>query len=263
VSYQYLGVCFASASAAVCCPRSFFSHLLVVCPSLVSFTVVATEYATNLQMLCRINEKARRYHFLCRIRTSFVMCEGKQASCLEILFYKNKGGIGVMEMVLKTKTVSEELGVNPTTVQRWVRHFNIQCDKNEHGHYLFRNEDLEQLREIKEQLDKGLLMSDIQIKSADNNFTAIKNNNLEDKFVRLDRAIDALEKKIEEKADAVVSYQMLQHASELEELIKKMEQMEARLQDIEVSLLKKNYTEETIYVKEKAKKNWFVSLFTL
>ncbi|MCM3730454.1 MerR family transcriptional regulator [Fictibacillus nanhaiensis] len=169
-----------------------------------------------------------------------------------------------MEMILKTKTVSEELGVNPTTVQRWVRHFNIQCDKNEHGHYLFKQDDIEQLREIKSQLDNGLLMSDIQIQSFQ---TAEKSVELptqfEEKFDRLNAAIRALEKKVEEKADAVVSYQMLQHASELEELIKKMENMEARLQDLEVALLKNNYPEEKLYVKEKPKKNWFVSLFTL
>ncbi|WP_246625093.1 MerR family transcriptional regulator [Fictibacillus nanhaiensis] len=167
-------------------------------------------------------------------------------------------------MVLKTKTVSEELGVNPTTVQRWVRHFNIPCDKNEHGHYLFKQEDIEQLREIKIQLDNGLLMSDIQIESFS---TPEKSFELpihfEEKFKRLNEAIESIEKKVEEKADAVVSYQMLQHASEVEELIKKMENMESRLQDLEVTLLKKNYPEETLYVKEKPKKNWFVSLFTL
>jgi chromosome-anchoring protein RacA len=169
-----------------------------------------------------------------------------------------------MEMVLKTKTVSEELGVNPTTVQRWVRHFNIQCDKNEHGHYLFKQEDIEQLREIKAQLDNGLLMSDIQIQSFQTSEKSVElPTQFEDKFDRLNEAIRALEKKVEEKADAVVSYQMLQHASELEELIKKMENMEARLQDLEVALLKNNYPEEKLYVKEKPKKNWFVSLFTL
>lgn len=167
-------------------------------------------------------------------------------------------------MVLKTKTVSEELGVNPTTVQRWVRHFNIQCDKNEHGHYLFKQEDIEQLREIKAQLDNGLLMSDIQIQSFQTSEKSVElPTQFEEKFDRLNAAIRALEKKVEEKADAVVSYQMLQHASELEELIKKMENMEARLQDLEVALLKNNYPEEKLYVKEKPKKNWFVSLFTL
>lgn len=167
-------------------------------------------------------------------------------------------------MVLKTKTVSEELGVNPTTVQRWVRHFNIQCDKNEHGHYLFKQEDIEQLREIKAQLDNGLLMSDIQIQSFQTSEKSAElPSQFEEKFDRLNAAIRALEKKVEEKADAVVSYQMLQHASELEESIKKMENMEARLQDLEVALLKNNYPEEKLYVKEKPKKNWFVSLFTL
>ncbi|WNB93769.1 MerR family transcriptional regulator [Bacillus sp. NEB1478] len=169
-----------------------------------------------------------------------------------------------MEMVLKTKTVSEELGVNPTTVQRWVRHFNIQCDKNDHGHYLFKQGDIEQLKEIKAQLDQGLLMSDIQIST----FKTVEHtmgNPLEfdDKFERLEAAITALEKKIEEKADTVVSYQMLQHAREVEDLVKKMELMEYRLQDLEVALLKKSYPEETEYVKPKPKKNWFVSLFTL
>jgi chromosome-anchoring protein RacA len=169
-----------------------------------------------------------------------------------------------MEMVLKTKTVSEELGVNPTTVQRWVRHFNIQCDKNEHGHYLFKQDDIEQLREIKAQLDNGLLMSDIQIQSFQTSEKSVElPTHFEEKFERLNAAIEALEKKIEEKADAVVSYQMLQHASELEDLIKKMENMEARLQDLEVALLKNNYQEERLYVNEKPKKNWFVSLFTL
>jgi chromosome-anchoring protein RacA len=169
----------------------------------------------------------------------------------------------MMEMVLKTKTVSEELGVNPTTVQRWVRHFNIQCDKNEHGHYLFKPEDIEQLRAIKVQLDNGLLMSDIQIQTFQTSEKSELPTQFEEKFDRLNAAIIALEKKVEEKADAVVSYQMLQHASELEELIKKMENMEARLQDLEVALLKQSYPDEKLYVKEKPKKNWFVSLFTL
>ncbi|MDR7072498.1 MerR family transcriptional regulator [Fictibacillus barbaricus] len=169
-----------------------------------------------------------------------------------------------METVLKTKTVSEELGVNPTTVQRWVRHFNIQCDKNDHGHYLFRQEDIEQLKKIKTQLDQGLLMSDIQISTFKMEGQTMELPiEFDDKFERLEAAITALEKKIEEKADAVVSYQMLQHAREVEDLVKKMELMEFRLQDLEVALLKKSHTEEVEYVKPKHKKNWFVSLFTL
>jgi chromosome-anchoring protein RacA len=140
----------------------------------------------------------------------------------------------------------------------------IQCDKNEHGHYLFKQEDIEQLKEIKAQLDSGLLMSDIQIQTIQSNERSLElPTQFEEKFNRLHAAIVSLEKKVEEKADSVVSYQMLQHASEVEELIKKMENMEVRLQDLEVALLKNNQPEERLYVKEKPKKNWFVSLFTL
>lgn len=107
----------------------------------------------------------------------------------------------MMEMVLmKTKTVSEELGVNPTTVQRWVRHFNIQCDKNEHGHYLFRQEDIDQLKEIKTQLDNGLLMSDIQIQTIQTTEQSFElPTQFEEKFNRLNAAIEALEKKSKRK----------------------------------------------------------------
>jgi chromosome-anchoring protein RacA len=170
-------------------------------------------------------------------------------------------------MILKTKSVSEELGVNPTTVQRWVRHFNMDLKKNDHGHYLFTEHDIHELKQIKSQLDSGLLIGDIQlsqqVKPAALKASAAVQEGIEEKFESLLARIDTLEKKLEEKADSVVSYQLLQHAGEMEEMIKKLAVIEARLEDAEVSLLKMPVKQERIIHTEKQRKNWFVSLFTL
>ncbi|MFC7370557.1 MerR family transcriptional regulator [Fictibacillus iocasae] len=171
-----------------------------------------------------------------------------------------------MEMILKTKSVSEELGVNPTTVQRWVRHFNMDLKKNDHGHYLFTEQDIQELKEIKGKLDSGLLIGDIQLsqsaKPARSKWEG-DDSGIEMKFDALLARIDTLEKKLEEKADSVVSYQILQHAGEMEEMVKRLAAIEARLEDAEVSLLKMPVRQEKIIHSEKTRKNWFVSLFTL
>ncbi|WP_062235458.1 MerR family transcriptional regulator [Fictibacillus sp. FJAT-27399] len=169
-----------------------------------------------------------------------------------------------MEMVFKTKTVSEELGVNPTTIQRWVKHFNLTCQKNDHGHYLFSEQDIEDLREIKKQLDAGLLMNDIQIAAqVKSPVVPVKAERFNERFESLMAQIEKLEKKIEEKADDVLSYQVLQHATEMDDMMKRLIKIEEKIEDIEVKLLKMPQgTEETAGYK-KPRRNWLVSLFTL
>ncbi|WP_082407126.1 MerR family transcriptional regulator [Bacillus sp. JCM 19041] len=40
---------------------------------------------------------------------------------------------------LKTKEVSKAIGVNPTTIQRWTKFFEIKCEVNEQGHFYIIN----------------------------------------------------------------------------------------------------------------------------
>ncbi|MDN4074520.1 MULTISPECIES: MerR family transcriptional regulator [Fictibacillus] len=169
-----------------------------------------------------------------------------------------------MEMVFKTKTVSEELGVNPTTIQRWVKHFNLTCQKNDHGHYLFSEQDIEDLREIKKQLDAGLLMNDIQIAAQVKSPEApVKAGKFDERFESLMTQIEKLEKKIEEKADDVLSYQVLQHATEMDDMMKRLIKIEEKIEDIEVKLLKMPQGPEETAEYKKPRRNWLVSLFTL
>ncbi len=59
-----------------------------------------------------------------------------------------------METIHKTKEVADLLNVNPTTVQRWIKYFNIECETNEHGHYLLTESHLTLLTSIQAQLKK-------------------------------------------------------------------------------------------------------------
>lgn len=62
---------------------------------------------------------------------------------------------------MNTSEVAKLLGVSPSTVQRWVKQLGLPMEKNERGHYYFNDVDIDQLKEIHEQLQSGTLIQDI------------------------------------------------------------------------------------------------------
>ncbi|OIJ14769.1 hypothetical protein BKP37_07250 [Anaerobacillus alkalilacustris] len=149
------------------------------------------------------------------------------------------------KLLKKTKVVSEELGVNPTTVQRWIKYFNIPCVTNDQGHYLIAPEEFEILRSIKDKLNQGLTMKDIL--ESDNTMQEgfIKNgkkeemlsaNVIEERLEQLMIHIEQLERKLSVKADEVVEYQVLQHRSELDNLFTMIKRIEDRMSKMEQRL---------------------------
>ncbi|KHF26806.1 Chromosome-anchoring protein RacA [Anoxybacillus sp. BCO1] len=127
------------------------------------------------------------------------------------LTYDRKGR-GNME--LKTSAVAKRLGVSTKTVQRWVKKYNIPCTKNEAGHYVFTNEAIEQLEKYK--------------------FLAVDEEEKEQiAWDEVEQRLDALERKMEQKADDVVSFQLLQHRREMEEILQYMQQLEQRIAELE------------------------------
>ncbi|MGP4082888.1 MerR family transcriptional regulator [Pseudalkalibacillus sp. R45] len=175
-----------------------------------------------------------------------------------------------MESLVKTKTVSRKLNVNPTTIQRWVKYFDIPCPKNDHGHYLFRSEDIEQLEEIQKQLKQGLQMSDIKLQNRSSSETkAVKSGDglkeLDVYFKQLQDQLNVLESKVSQKADEVLSYQVMQHRKDMDQMATKLTELEEKMLDLEEQLLLQvTATNEirTEYSPVKPKKrNWLVSLF--
>lgn len=182
-----------------------------------------------------------------------------------------------MSVLVKTKQVSERLGVNPSTIHRWVKFFAIPCQKNEHGHYLFSDTDINQLRQIQDQLSNGLTMEEVTGYSGKVDYNIKEENVMSGKFddqirnEQMTRKLSELERKIDKKADDVVSYQLFQHRNEIDELMKKVIDLEKRLatlQDVNSntkSNTNSNPFEVNMPLKDKPrhKSSWVLHLFGL
>ncbi|WP_108671064.1 MerR family transcriptional regulator [Peribacillus acanthi] len=133
---------------------------------------------------------------------------------------------------MNTKTVSRILNVSPKTIRKWVKQLNLDLNKNELGHFLFEKEDVEELKRLQQQLQKGVLLQDVQvIKKPDKETRTIKNETeMMEKFLS---KLDQVERKLDQKADAVVSYQLLQHRREIEELHEEITRLNHRIVALE------------------------------
>ncbi|HET7628137.1 MAG TPA: MerR family transcriptional regulator [Bacillales bacterium] len=166
-------------------------------------------------------------------------------------------------MLVKTKTVSNTLNVNPSTIQRWVKHFNLPCKRNDHGHLLYSEQDIETLKQIKTQLAQGLSMDDVTLSLKETKVSeTVPTSCFEKKLDRMVAQIHALEDKLSQKADEVVSVQLYQHRNELDDLTKTIDRVENRLETIEAQLsdfapAKEQHLEES----ENRKRGWLVGIF--
>ncbi|BAB05425.1 chromosome-anchoring protein RacA [Halalkalibacterium halodurans] len=149
-----------------------------------------------------------------------------------------------MAVQWKTKEVSEQLGVNPTTVQRWVKFFGIQCETNEHGHLLFEKEHLTVLKAIQNQLKSGKKMRDVVIEENEQLIQKpetqpmVATEQYEQRTKQFMEKIAELEKQLSQKADDVVSYQILKHRAEIDEMFKTLQSLELRMAKVEEQLEK-------------------------
>jgi len=143
----------------------------------------------------------------------------------------NEGGIS-----LNTKSVAEMLGISTRTVQRWVKQLNLNMARNDLGHFIFTEENIEQLKQVKKQLDEGILLQDITLEKSKCS-GIVKNSqpekNKEEIQEVLEDKISLLETSLYQKADSVVSYQLLQHRREIEELQEQVSYLTGRLSDLE------------------------------
>ncbi len=165
-------------------------------------------------------------------------------------------------MLLKTKQVSDELGVNPTTVQRWVKYFDLSCEKNELGHFLFTSETLEELKGIKNDLRRGYSMEKIKSKGSSTKATPekiVSQQLFEQKLDRFSLRLEQLERQLEEKANEVITVQVLQHRTELDELVKKVTLLEEKLTELEDHT---TIQEAVGQSSGKGKRPWIMSLFS-
>jgi chromosome-anchoring protein RacA len=166
---------------------------------------------------------------------------------------------------LNTRAVAELLGISTSTVQRWVKQLNLNMSRNELGHFIFTDEDIELLKQVQTKLQDGVLLQDINFAKPKRTGTikenSEKNEILEDKVKRLELSLY-------QKADSVVSYQILQHRREIEELQETISELTERLAYIEglvrkekeIAVTKMDKNSDEIKTPRK-KKSFFKAIF--
>lgn len=112
--------------------------------------------------------------------------------------------------------------------------------RNELGHYSFTDEDIQLLKHVQEQLKKGIMLQDITVEEKKKRIGIVKsveNNQLTEKLLA---RMDELEQRLNKKADDVVSYQLLQHRREIEELQAEVERLNKKIASLEEGMNKEN-----------------------
>jgi len=151
---------------------------------------------------------------------------------------------------LNTNEVAKEIGVSSKTIQRWVKQLNIPVARNELGHYEFHDDIVQLLKEVQHQMNEGVILHDIRLpiheETAQQLSPAVETSDSSKRIEALEEQVKQLlqeqshvshiearfqeiEQKLAKKADEGVSYQLLQHRREIEELTAKLERLTATL----------------------------------
>lgn len=161
--------------------------------------------------------------------------------------------------MFKTKEVAKELGIHPKTVQRWLKNLNYDLPKNQWGHYVFRDQDVALLKEIKTRLNRGFtideVMQSLQKDENDRDRAATKEINkakaineageineaektarnqqngqpANSALRRLEEQLKQLEFMVSQKAGDVVMILIQQQRNELEEANRTIKRLEERI----------------------------------
>jgi chromosome-anchoring protein RacA len=172
---------------------------------------------------------------------------------------------------MNTSEVAKLLGVSTSTIQRWVKQLELPMERNERGHYHFSSEDIEVLQKIHEQLQNGTLIQEIApIKEKKSPRKGAVKAVEDEAIEKLITKVKEIEIDINSKADAVVSYQLLQHRREIEDLQAQVNELTGQLENIQKLLINLNISsqpEKPIVFDsskgERKKKNIVSSLFGL
>ncbi|WP_121613284.1 MerR family transcriptional regulator [Mesobacillus foraminis] len=160
---------------------------------------------------------------------------------------------------MNTNAVAKLLGVSPSTIQRWVKQANLRMKRNELGHYVFSDESIEILKSIQEKVNNGVLLQDIAAAAKKTRQAAVKTEVAHPDFDKLTAKISELEAKLERKADEIVSYQLLQHRREIEELNETIDHLKDRIEMLEDKSAKDQLEAESL-IAAGAEENFFKKL---
>ncbi|MFB4163373.1 helix-turn-helix domain-containing protein [Alteribacillus sp. JSM 102045] len=126
----------------------------------------------------------------------------------------------------KTKDVADLLDVSKGTVLKWVKKYDVPCSVNQYGHYCFDEKHLALFLDIKEKNRQV-------VSAAQKKEPPVSTYVLTDKITNMEENIKILERMVSNKADEVVSYQLMEHRKEVRSLNKQLQKIEERLDRLE------------------------------
>ncbi|WP_312503209.1 chromosome-anchoring protein RacA, partial [Bacillus luti] len=135
-------------------------------------------------------------------------------------------------MEYKTPFIAKKLGVSPKAVVRIAQQLNLTIEKNKYGHFIFTQGDLDQMLEYhRSQMEQTettqptqkTSSSDVEeLKTQVNTIVQNSSSNdfeqLASQLNTISRRLDRMEEQMQDKANDVVTYQLLQHRREMEEM---------------------------------------------
>lgn len=141
---------------------------------------------------------------------------------------------------MKTKDASVHLGISQTTVKRWASHYPSSFQKDHLGHYIFSEYEFNLLQYIKDQIELGNPLDQIEL-PINPNSTSVDASEIE--LMSMDEPnmisrIYEVERSLHQKADEVVSAQVRQHRTELEELRQVVAQLAATVETMQKKNIK-------------------------
>ena len=142
--------------------------------------------------------------------------------------------------ILKTKEAADLLSVSQTTIKRWASLFPDFFPKDRFGHYTFSQGQVGLLIHIKDRIDNGEPLDSInlhlvhqeQVQESPQSIPPVAAAHAEPMQEMLSR-MDYIERSLQQKADEVVSVQLLQQRKELEDMRQMIEQLAVSLERIQ------------------------------
>ncbi|CAI6323113.1 MULTISPECIES: chromosome-anchoring protein RacA [Bacillus] len=153
---------------------------------------------------------------------------------------------------MNTNMVASELGVSAKTVQRWVKQLNLPAERNELGHYSFTAEDVKVLKSVQKQISEGTAIQDIHLPKSAKKRTGFlvqkTNSDTERRIEQLEQKLNTLlqqrqdeselmariselERQLKQKADEGVSYQLLQHRREIDDILADLQSLTSQMKE--------------------------------
>lgn len=151
------------------------------------------------------------------------------------------------EKMWKTREVAKAINVNPSTVQRWIKYFHLTTKVNAKGHFEMTDDTYDKIKFIHSETKQGKKLKEIVMEGdrETGRGKMVPASAMDEKIDMLIRQVEHLDRQLNNKADEVVEYQVLNQRKEINELNELISHLSSRLKTLEESLQQKENADLT------------------